>query len=86
MGVETGMTEVKVSEVAGVLEAGAEAEVTTTVGTVEMTSEIVTDEALKMTRGVGVVVAEAMAATGVDMVGTVTILVHLILLAAASAN
>ena len=86
MGVETGMTEVKASEVAGVPEAEVEAEVMTMVGTVEMTSEIVTNEALKMILGVGVVVAEATLVIEVDMVGTVTMHVHLILLAAASTS
>lgn len=85
---ETGKTEATASEVAGVLEAEAEAEVMMTVGTVERTSENVTDEALTMILGVGVVVAvvvvaEATVLIEADMVGTVLTRVRLIPLAAA---
>ena len=85
---ETGKTEATASEVAGVLEAEAVAEVMMTVGTVERTSENVTDEALTMILGVGVVVAvvvvaEATVLIEADMVGTVLTRVRLIPLAAA---
>jgi hypothetical protein len=88
MGVETGKTEVKASEVAGVAEAEAEAEVAVTmmIGTEEMTSEIVTDEALTMILGVDGVAAEATVMIEVDTVGTVSIQVQHILLAAATTN
>lgn len=88
MGVETGKTEVKASEVAGVAEAEvvAEVEVTMMIGTEEMTSEIATDEALTMVLRVDGVVDEATVMMEVDMVGAVSMHAHLILLAAATAN
>lgn len=88
MEVETGKTEVKASGVAGVVEAGvgAEAEVTMMIGTEEMTSEIVTDEALTMILGVDGAVDEVTVMIEVDMEGTVSKHVHLILLAAVTTN
>lgn len=75
--VETGMTEVTASEAVDVPEAEVvPEEVTTTDGTVEMISEIVTDAVLMMTQGVGVVVAEATVVIEVDMVGTATMHAH----------
>jgi len=86
MGVETGKTEATAPEVAGVPEGEAVAGVTMMVGTEEMTSENGTDEALTMILEVDGVAAEATVMTEVDMVGTVSMHAHLILLAAATTN
>lgn len=86
MGVGTGKTGVPASAVAGVAEAvGVVAEVTMTVGTAGMTSEIVIDEALTMILGV-VGVAEAMVMIEVDTVATVSNLDHPIPLAPVTTN
>lgn len=86
MGVETGKTEATAPGVVGVPEAEAEVGVTMMVGTEEMTSEIGTDEALKMILGVDGVVAEATVMIEVDMVGSVSMHAHRILLVAATTN
>lgn len=86
MEVETGMTEVTASEVAGVPEAEVEAEVTMMAGTAGTTLGIVIDGALTMILGVGAVAAVPTVVIEVDMVMTVLMHVHLILLAAATTN